>query len=65
VDGNVFRSSAVARIAKSVLALVAVNYLPSVGVRKYDELGRIDRPAVMERYDGGGLLALLTERKRR
>jgi hypothetical protein len=45
VAGNIFQSSAVDQIARSVLALVAVIYVPSVGVQVYGEIGRIDRPA--------------------
>jgi hypothetical protein len=43
VDGDVFESSVVDQIAKGVLTLVAVIYIPSVGVMLYCELGRIDR----------------------
>jgi hypothetical protein len=45
VDGNIFESSAVDQVAKSVLALVAIIYVPSVGVQIYGEIGRIDRAA--------------------
>ena len=43
VDGNIFQSSRVDQIARDVLALVAVIYVPSVGVQLYGEMGRIDR----------------------
>jgi hypothetical protein len=43
VLGNIFQSSAVDQIARSVLALVAVIYVPSVGVQVHGEIGRIDR----------------------
>jgi hypothetical protein len=42
VDGNVFQSVSVDRIAQSVLTLVALVYVPSVGVQIYNEIGRID-----------------------
>jgi hypothetical protein len=42
-DGNIFQSSSVDQIARGVLALVAVIYVPSVGVQIYGEIGRIDR----------------------
>ncbi len=45
VEGNIFQSSLVDQIARNVLALVAVIYVPSVGVQLYGEIGRIDRPA--------------------
>jgi len=45
VDGNIFQSSLVDQIAKNVLALVAVIYVPSVGVQLYGEIGRLDRAA--------------------
>jgi hypothetical protein len=45
VDGNIFQSGAVDQIARGVLALVAVIYVPSVGVQVYGEIGRIDRAA--------------------
>jgi hypothetical protein len=45
VDGNIFQSSRVDPIARIVLALVAVIYLPSVGVQVYGEIGRLDRAA--------------------
>jgi hypothetical protein len=43
VDGNIFQSSLVDQIARNVLALVAVIYVPSVGVQLYGEIGRLDR----------------------
>ena len=43
VDGNIFQSSAVDKIARNVLALVAVIYVPSVAVQLYGEIGRLDR----------------------
>jgi hypothetical protein len=43
VDGNIFQSGAIDQVARSVLALVAVIYVPSVGVQIYGEIGRIDR----------------------
>jgi hypothetical protein len=45
VDGNIFQSSPVDRIAREVLFVVAVIYLPSVGVQLYGEIGRLDRAA--------------------
>jgi hypothetical protein len=45
VDGNIFQSSQVDQIARDVLALVAVIYVPCVGVQLYGELGRIDHAA--------------------
>ena len=45
VEGNIFRSSLVDQIARNVLALVALIYVPSVGVQLYGEIGRIDRAA--------------------
>lgn len=45
VDGNIFQSTEVDQIARSVLALVAVIYVPSVGVQVFGEIGRIDRAA--------------------
>jgi hypothetical protein len=44
VDGNIFQSSLVDPIARNVLALVAMIYVPSVAVQLYGEIGRIDRP---------------------
>jgi hypothetical protein len=43
VNGDIFQSNAVDQIARSVLARVAVIYVPSVGVQLYGEIGRIDR----------------------
>jgi hypothetical protein len=43
VDGNIFQSSRVDQIARDVLALVAVIYVPSVGVQLYGEIGRLHR----------------------
>ena len=43
VDGNIFKSSVVDQIARDVLGLVALIYVPSVGVQLYNEIGRIDR----------------------
>ncbi len=40
VDGNIFQSSLVDQIARNVLALVALIYVPSVGVQLYGEIGR-------------------------
>ena len=48
VDGNIFQSSLVDQIARNVLALVAVIYVPSVGVQLYGEIGRLDRAAATE-----------------
>jgi hypothetical protein len=45
VHGNIFQSCAVDQIARSVLALVAVIYVPCVGVQVYGEIGRTDRAA--------------------
>jgi hypothetical protein len=45
VQGNIFQSSVVDQIARNVLALVAVIYVPSVGVQLYGEIGRLDRAA--------------------
>jgi hypothetical protein len=45
VDGNIFQSSQVDQIARDVLAVVALIYVPSVGVQLYGELGRVDRAA--------------------
>jgi hypothetical protein len=41
VEGNIFQSSLVDQIARNVLALVAVIYVPSVGVQLYGEIGRL------------------------
>ncbi len=48
VDGNIFQSSLVDQIARDVLALVAVIYVPSVGVQIYGEIGRLDRAAATQ-----------------
>jgi hypothetical protein len=48
VQGNIFQSSVVDQIARDVLALVAVIYVPSVGVQLYGEIGRLDRAAAKE-----------------
>jgi len=45
VHGNIFQSSLVDQIARNVLALVAMIYVPSVGVQLYGEIGRLDRAA--------------------
>jgi hypothetical protein len=42
-SGNIFQSSTVDQIARSVLAAVAVIYVPCVGVQIYGEMGRIKR----------------------
>ena len=49
VDGNIFQSSVVDQIARNVLALVAVIYVPSVGVQLYGEIGRLDRAAAAKK----------------
>ncbi len=49
VDGNIFQSSVVDQIARNVLALVAVIYVPSVGVQLYGEIGRIDHAAIVRK----------------
>jgi hypothetical protein len=49
VDGNIFQSSVVDQIARDVLALVGVIYLPSVGVQLFGELGRLDRAAAAKK----------------
>ena len=49
VNGNIFQSTAVDQIARSVLALVAVIYVPSVGVQLYGEIGRLDRAAAAKK----------------
>jgi hypothetical protein len=49
VDGNIFQSSQVDQIARNVLALVAVIYVPSVGVQLYGEIGRLDRAAATKK----------------
>jgi hypothetical protein len=43
VDGNVFQSGPVDQIARDVLALIAVIYVPCVGVQLYGEIGRGER----------------------
>jgi hypothetical protein len=43
VGGNIFQSSVVDQIARSVLALVAAIYVPSVAAQLYGEIGRGDR----------------------
>jgi hypothetical protein len=48
MSGNIFQSSAVDQLARRVLALVAVVYVPSVGVQIYGEIGRVDRAALMK-----------------
>jgi hypothetical protein len=45
VQGNIFQSTAVDQIARSILALVAVIYVPGVGAQIYNEIGRVSRPA--------------------
>jgi hypothetical protein len=45
VDGNIFQSSVVDQNVRNALALVAVIYVPSVGVQLYGEIGRLDRAA--------------------
>ena len=45
VQGNIFQSSVVDQIARDVLALVAVIYVPCVGIMLYGEIGRLDRAA--------------------
>jgi hypothetical protein len=42
-QGHIFTSSQVDQIARDVLALVALIYVPSVGAQIYGELGRIGR----------------------
>jgi hypothetical protein len=49
VDGNIFQSSQVDQIARIVVALVAVIYVPSVGVQLYGEIGRLDRAAAAKK----------------
>jgi hypothetical protein len=48
VDGNIFQLSLVDQIARNVLALVAVIYVPSVGVQLYGEIGRLERAAAVK-----------------
>jgi hypothetical protein len=43
VGGNIFQSSVVDQIARSVLAFVAAIYVPSVAAQLYGEIGRGDR----------------------
>jgi hypothetical protein len=43
VNGNMFPSDRVDQIARSVLAVVALFYVPLVGAQVYNEMGRIDR----------------------
>jgi hypothetical protein len=45
VQGNIFESSVVDRIARDVLGLVAAIYVPCVGVMLYGEIGPLDRAA--------------------
>jgi hypothetical protein len=49
VDANIFQSSQVDQIARNVLALVAVIYVPSVGAQLYGEIGRLDRAAAAKK----------------
>jgi hypothetical protein len=56
VSGNVFQSGEADQIARGVLALVAVVYVPYVGVQIYGETGRIDRPAVTGRAPLTGMV---------
>ena len=49
VDGDIFQSSQVDQIARNVLALVAVIYVPSMGVQLYGEIGRLDRAAATKK----------------
>ena len=49
VDGHIFQSSVVDQIARNVLALVAVIYVPSVGVQLYGEIGRLDCAAATKK----------------
>lgn len=43
VVGNIFQSGAVDQIARDVIALIALIYVPCVGIQLYGEIGRIDR----------------------
>jgi hypothetical protein len=52
VDGNIFQSSQVDQIARNVLAVVAVFYVPSVGVQLYGEIGRLDRAVAAKTRNG-------------
>jgi hypothetical protein len=45
VDGNIFQSAEVDRIARDVLTLAALIYVSGVGIQIYGEMGRIDRTA--------------------
>ena len=45
VDGDVFLSSVVDRIARDVLGLIALIYVPCVGIMLFGEIGRLDRTA--------------------
>jgi hypothetical protein len=45
VGGKIFQSSAVDEVARSVLAFIALIYVPAVGAQIYGEIGRIDRRA--------------------
>jgi hypothetical protein len=49
--GNIFQSGAVDQIARGVLALAAVIYVPGVGVQLYGELGRVGRAATSNRLN--------------
>ena len=51
VDGHIFQSSVVDKIARDVLALVALIYVPSVGVQLYGAIGRRDRAAAAKKPD--------------
>jgi putative effector of murein hydrolase LrgA (UPF0299 family) len=52
VDGNIFQSRQVDQIARNVLAIVALFYVPSVGVQLHGEIGRLDRAAVAKTRNG-------------
>jgi hypothetical protein len=52
VDGNIFQSSQVDQIARNVLAVVAVFYVPSVGVQLYGEIGQLDRAVAAKTRNG-------------
>jgi len=52
VDGDIFQSSLVDQIARNVFALVAVIYIPCVGVELYGEIGRLDRAAAAKKACG-------------
>ena len=45
VDGKVFQSTKVDQVARDVLALVAVGYVPVLGLLLYGEIGRVERIA--------------------